>query len=134
MKKKPIYLFVCIENACRSQMAEGLFNSLTDKAIAKSVGTSPSASINPMALEVMKERSIDISSQEITKLTPELMGKAYRVITMGCIDNCPFTPAEKTIKWDIPDPKGKSKEFFIKVRDQIESNVKDLLKKEKLIQ
>jgi len=134
MKKKPIYLFVCIENACRSQMAQGLFNTLTNKAIAKSAGTSPSDSINPMAAEVMKERGIDISTQKTTKLTPELTEQAYRVITMGCIDNCPFTRPEKTVKWDIPDPKGKAKGFFIKVRDQIESNVKDLLKKEKLIQ
>ncbi len=102
MKTKPHYLFVCVENACRSQMAEGLFNALTQNAIAQSSGTIPSA-IDPLAIEVMKERGIDISSQKSKKLTPELASEAYRVITMGCIDKCPFTPPQKTITWDIPE-------------------------------
>ena len=133
MNEKPFYLFVCVENACRSQMAQGLFNALTDKAVSESAGTLSSGIINPMAIEVMKERGLDISVQHSKKLTPELTKKAYRVITMGCIDNCPYAPPEKLIKWDIPDPKGKEKLFFIQVRDTIEANVMDLLRSENLI-
>ncbi len=133
MSRKPLYLFVCAENACRSQMAQGLFNTLTDKAIAESAGTMPAGSVNPMAVKVMKERGIDISSQKPKELTPELTEKAFRVITMGCIDNCPYAPPAKTIEWDIPDPKGKGEKAFESARDQIEAQVIDLLKQESLL-
>ena len=132
MSKKPLYLFICVENACRSQMAQGLFNALTDNAVAESAGTLPSGSINLMAIAVMKERGLDISLQQSKKLTPELVDTTHRVITMGCIDNCPYAPIEKTIQWDIPDPKGNDKDFFIKVRDLIEQEVSQLLKNEHL--
>lgn len=130
---KPLYLFVCVENSCRSQMAQGIFNHLTDKAVAESAGTLASGQINPMAAEMMKERGIDISSQYSKKLTPEMVEQAYKVVTMGCIDSCPYAPAEKTIKWDIPDPKGKEKDFFIHVRNVVEEQIVDLLKQENLI-
>lgn len=132
MNSKPYYLFVCVENACRSQMAEGLFNELTQKAFAQSAGTKPSR-VNPTAIEVMKERNIDISFQESKIITLKLVQSARKVIAMGCIDSCPFTPPEKTIKWDIPDPKGKGKQIFIGVRDLIEQKIMQLLKDENLI-
>lgn len=132
MKTKPCYLFVCVENACRSQMAEGLFNALTEKATARSAGTKPSV-VNTMAIEVMKEVNIDISAQKPKIITPELVRDAQKVITMGCTSNCPFTPFEKTIKWDIPDPKGKPKEFFLEVRNLLEDKIMRLLKDENLL-
>ena len=133
MKTKSQYLFVCIENACRSQMAQGLFNDLTDLAVAVSAGTKPAISINPAGIEVMKKRGIDISDQKAKILTSELVNESKKVITMGCIDECPFTPPEKTIKWDIPDPKGKEKEFFEDVRDLIEEHIKQLIEDENLL-
>lgn len=133
MNEKPSYLFVCVENACRSQMAQGLFNTLAKNARAESAGTEPSGKINPIAVEVMKERGIDISSQHSKKLTPMLVNEDDRVITMGCIDECPYTPPEKTIKWDIPDPKGKDKKFFVEVRDLLEQKITQLLKDGNLI-
>ncbi len=133
MKKNiPIFLFVCVENACRSQMAEGLFNSLTQKAQAMSAGTKPSK-INPMAIEVMKEKGIDISRNTSKLLTPKLVNKSFKVITMGCIEECPFTPPEKTIKWNIPDPKIKDKDFFVSVRNTIEQEIISLLKTHSLL-
>ncbi len=126
--QKKLYLFVCIENSCRSQMAQGLLNALTNDAIADSAGTSPVYSINPMAIEVMKERGIDISTQKSKKLTPDMVKRADMVITMGCIDSCPYSPPEKTIEWNIPDPKGKEKAVFAQVRDMIENHIKELLK------
>lgn len=133
MNKKPLYLFVCVENACRSQMAQGLFNVMTDKALAESAGTSSAGHINPMAIEVMKEKWIDISAQFSKKLTSEMVEKAYRVITMGCIDSCPYAPPEKKIDWDIPDPKGKDKKFFVEVCDLLEQKITQLLKDDNLI-
>lgn len=131
-KYKPYYLFICVENTCRSQVAEGLFNALTQKAFAKSAGTKPSR-VNPTAIDVMRERNIDISFQQSKIITPELVQGARKVITMGCIDSCPFTPPEKTIKWNIPDPKGKGKKFFIEVCDLIEHKIIQLLKGEEFI-
>lgn len=124
----PLYLFVCVENSCRSQMAQGLFNAMAVEAQAESAGTLSSGQINPMAVEVMKERGIDISAQFSKKLTPKMVANAYRVVTMGCIDSCPYAPPEKRIDWNIPDPKGKDKKFFIEVRDLLEKKIQQLLK------
>lgn len=123
----PVFLFVCVENACRSQMAEGLLNHLTQKARAISAGTKPSK-INPMAIEVMRERGIDITEQTSKLLTPALSQKATKIITMGCMEQCPLTPTEKTITWNISDPKGKEKAFFLSVRDEIEKEILLLIK------
>ncbi len=133
MNKKPLYLFVCVENSCRSQMAQGLFNFLTDRAIAESAGVLSSGHINPMAIEVMQERGIDISSQSSKKLMPEMVDSADYCITMGCVDQCPYVPLEKRIDWNIPDPKGKDKEFFTEVRDLLEQKILQLLKEKDLL-
>jgi len=126
-------LFVCVENACRSQMAEGIFNALTDKAVAKSAGTEIAMEINPVAIEVMKERGIDISQQKPKVLGKEMIAEVTKIITMGCTKNCPLTPKKKTIDWDIPDPKGKNKQYFATVRDLIERHIVDLLRQDNLI-
>lgn len=131
-KDTPLFLFVCIENACRSQMAEGILNTLTTKAQALSAGTKP-GSLNPKAIDVMNDRGIDISQHISKSLTPELVNKSFKVITMGCIDTCPFTPPEKRIEWNISDPKEKDKDFFIAVRNQIEKEIIDLLETYSLI-
>lgn len=133
MNSKPLYLFVCVENSCRSQMAQGLFNALCGNAVGESAGVLASGVVNPMAVEVMGERGIDISLQSSKKLTEEMVDRAFRVITMGCIDSCPYAPAEKLIKWDIPDPKGKSKQFFVEVCDLLEEKIRQLLKDDNLI-
>lgn len=66
-------------------------------------------------------------------LTSEMTKQSTKVITMGCIAKCPFTPADKTIRWNIPDPKGRDKQYFIEVRNIIEKQVEQLLKEENLI-
>ncbi|MFA5394141.1 MAG: arsenate reductase ArsC [Candidatus Ratteibacteria bacterium] len=122
-------LFVCVENSCRSQMAEGFARSLGEGIIeAYSAGSRPSGKINPEAIKVMQEVGIDMSSQE-SKGFDRLSVKWFDyVITLGCQDTCPFVPAKEHIEWNIDDPKGKEVEFFRKVRDNIADNVKELLK------
>ena len=122
-------LFVCVENSCRSQMAEGFARSLGKGAIeAHSAGSRPSGKINPEAVRVMQEAGIDILSQQ-SKGFDRLPVKEFDyVITLGCQDACPFVPAKKHIDWDIEDPKGKDAEFFRKVRDDIADKVKELIK------
>lgn len=129
MGVKKRVLFVCIENSCRSQMAEG-FATHMEKAMweAYSAGSKPSGKVNPLAVEVMREAGIDISQQK-SKGFNDLPVKQFEyVITLGCKDVCPFVPADKHIEWDIDDPKDKDKEFFRKVREQIKNKVTALAK------
>ncbi len=121
-------LFVCIENSCRSQMAEGFARRLAQGRIeAYSAGSKPSGKVNEIAIQVMKEAGIDISKQR-SKGFDELHEKAFDyVITMGCGDVCPFVPAKKRIEWDIADPQGKPIEAFRETRDEIEKKVQELI-------
>lgn len=122
-------LFACVENACRSQMAEGLAKELGDEIIATSGGSNPAEKINKNAAKVMEEKGIDISSQIPTSIKTEEAESADYVITMGCgPEACPAPVGNKIIEWDIEDPSGKSIEKFREVRDEIEEKVKELIK------
>ena len=120
-------LFVCVENSCRSQMAEG-FAKLFGKGIFKpySAGSKPSGKVAALAEEVMKEVGIEISSQKSKGFNDLNIKEFDIVITLGCGDVCPFIPAKEHIEWKIADPKGKEIGVFRMVRDQIKDNVKKL--------
>jgi len=118
-------LFVCVENACRSQIAKGFFNTFTKKGMADSAGTQPANRVDPVAVKVMKEVGVDIGNNKPKHLTFEMNNKFDFIVTMGCIDGCPITPKNKTIEWDIKDPKGRDIDFYRKVRDQIEKMLKN---------
>lgn len=120
-------LFVCVENACRSQMAQGFFNALATKGRAESAGTQPAPQIDATAVQVMAEVGIDISGHCPKPLTTEMNDQFDYIVTMGCIDGCPLTPREKTIEWDIEDPHGKAIEVYRRVRDEIRRHVECLL-------
>ena len=126
MKKK--ILFVCIGNSCRSQMAEGFARHLGSKRIqASSAGSRPAGFVAAGAIEVMKEKGIDISGHA-SKSVEDFRGQKFdAVVTMGCGDACPWVPAERRFDWRIPDPMGQSSEVFRQVRDQIEEQVRLLL-------
>ena len=123
-------LFACTENSARSQMAEAFFNyyNKSPEYKAISAGISPSNKINPSAVDVMKEKGINISGhgKKPKLLTPELANNADRIFTMGCIDSCPIIPNNKTQNWNLEDPSGSSVEKFRELRDEIESLVKEL--------
>lgn len=120
-------LFVCVENSCRSQMAEG-FAKLFGKGIFESysAGSKPSGKVEPVAVEVMKEAGIDISSQKSKGFNDVGVKGFDMVITLGCGDVCPFVPAKEHIEWKIDDPKGKEIGIFRMVRDQIKDHVKKI--------
>jgi len=126
---RPKVLFVCIENSCRSQMAEGFAKYYgEDRVEVFSAGSDPSGKVNELAIEVMKEKGINISGQE-SKGFKDLPYKSFDfVITMGCGDVCPFVPAKERIEWEIEDPKGKPKEKFREARDKIEKKIKEFFK------
>lgn len=122
-------LFICVENACRSQMAEVFFNKYSvGKAVAVSAGTRPANQVDPKAVEVMKEVGIDISKQKPKLLTQEMTKGTDRIVTMGCgAEFCP-APYVKAEDWSIEDPSGKSLEKFREVRDEIRRKVEKLIK------
>ena len=123
-------LFVCVENAGRSQMAEGFFRKLGPSNFeVMSAGTKPASEINPTAVQVMKEVDIDISQNRSKTLTSEMMSESDTVINMGCMDkeSCPALFVEDIDDWNIEDPKGKSIEQVRKIRDGIEARVLELV-------
>ena len=123
-----IILFICVHNAGRSQMAEGIFNSLSGgRYHAISAGSKPSTQVNPVVVQAMKEIGIDISGNKPKKLTGEMALEADLAITMGCgPDTCPIAGGEMR-EWEIEDPHGKSIEQIRVIRDDILTRVKALL-------
>lgn len=122
-------LFVCVENSCRSQIAEGFAQALgKGKIESYSAGSKPSGKVNPGAIKIMQEAGIDISGAQSKGFGDLSVKKFDYVVTMGCKDTCPFVPAEKHFNWLIDDPKGKSEEFFRKIRDQIKEKIEQLIR------
>ena len=125
----PHLLFVCVENSCRSQMAEGFARALGKQRVtAFSAGSKPSGQIDPRAIQFMRERGIDLTLQRSKGLDDLHTGAKWDyIVTMGCGDACPSLPAQHRIDWDLPDPKHLSDEQFRAVRDRIEALVASLI-------
>ena len=124
-------LFVCVENAGRSQMAEGFFKKYAPKGYApQSAGTRPTPEINPIAVEAMKEVGIDISKQHPKELSEEIIRSSVLNVNMGCMDKteCPAVFMKHSVDWNIEDPKGKSVDKVREIRDTIELKVRQLCK------
>jgi len=129
-KDSKTILFVCVENAGRSQMAEGFFKKYAPNGFKTlSAGTKPVSQINPIVVQAMKEVGIDISKQKSKELTDEMIRECVNVINMGCMDKnfCPTIWLPKVIEWDMEDPKGQSIEKVREIRDEIEQRVKELV-------
>lgn len=122
-------LFVCIENSCRSQMAEAFARQLGGDAVQiRSAGSKPSGKVNETAVQVMLEKGIDMR-QNWSKGFHDLPVVFWdTIVTLGCGDACPNVPGKTRLDWQIPDPKQMPLDDFRKVRDQIEAKVRELLK------
>lgn len=122
-------LFLCIENSCRSQIAEAFANIHSRGDVsAHSSGSKPSGNLNPKALSAMEEVGYDLSSHD-SKSLDEIPDIEYDIaVFMGCGDECPTVSAKERVEWDIPDPKSMDEEQFREVRDEIERKVIELLK------
>ena len=126
------FLFVCIENSNRSQMAEAFAKIHGKEGIeAYSAGSHPSGRVNPKAIESMREIGYDLSQHQSKSLS-EIPNVEYDfAITMGCGDECPFVRAKTREDWNIPDPKEMPPDEFRNVRNLIESRVKEILTRER---
>ena len=124
MTKRPTVLFLCIHNAGRSQMAAGLMEHLAgDRIEVRSAGSAPAESLNPMAVEAMREIGIDIAGRQPRILDPEDMRTIDVVVTMGCGDECPFFPDVRYEDWQLDDPAGQDLETVRRIRDEIRAHV-----------
>lgn len=132
--EKPMktFLFACVHNAGRSQMAAALFNLYgnPEECCAISAGTQPATQVHAEVVKVMREVGIDLSDAKPQRLTEELARTASVLITMGCGEACPFIPGVRIIDWALPDPKGRSLDDVRAIRDEIHQKVKDLLRNE----
>lgn len=121
-------LFLCVENAGRSQMALGFFrHHAGDQAIGWSGGSAPAAAVNQVAVEAMAERGIDISGEFPKPWTDDVVRRADVVVTMGCGDSCPYYPGKRYEDWKVTDPKGGDLEHVRGIRDETEQRVLRLL-------
>ncbi len=119
-------LFVCGENACRSQMAEALMNELAGEQVAESSGTFPAQRVNPRAVAVMGEVGIDISGAVPKLFRLEDVARFDRIISFGCIAKATFPAPERLEEWLVADPSGHSLAVFRNVRDEIRARVEKL--------
>lgn len=129
-KPKKTVLFVCVENAARSQMAEAFFNKYSPEGYhAVSAGTKPISEINQDVAKVMKELGEDISGQKSKEIREEMIRSSAKIVNMGCIEreSCPTLFLQNLIDWNIEDPKGKSVEKVREIRDEIHRRVKELV-------
>ena len=128
MSNLPAILFVCVENSCRSQLAEA-FAKIHGQAVfeAYSAGSRPSGVVNPKAIETMKEIGYDLTNHKSKSLQDIPMSEYEYAITMGCGDECPFVNAKNRLDWQIPDPKDLPADEYRAIRDLIEQKVKDLI-------
>jgi arsenate reductase len=123
-------LFVCVENAGRSQMAEAFVKKYgKDRFVVFSAGNRPAEKVNPLVVEVMREAGIDISMNKPKLLTYQMAQESDLIVTMGCNDQgiCPGPFFKPTVDWKLEDPKGKPIEKVREIRDDIEQRVKKLI-------
>jgi len=123
-------LFVCVENSCRSQMAEALGKIYGEAVInSYSSGSRPSGVVNEKAIVAMKEIGYDLTSHVSKSLNEIPQIKFDYVITMGCGDECPYVLTKEREDWKIPDPKAMGMEEFIDIRNVIKNKVIQLIER-----
>jgi arsenate reductase len=125
---KPSVLFVCVHNAGRSQMAAAYLAHLSKGDVeVRSAGTQPADEVNPVVVEAMREKGIDLFGQIPKVLTTQAVQESDVVITMGCGDACPYFPGKRYLDWKLADPAGGDLEAIRPIRDEIEALVRALI-------
>jgi arsenate reductase (thioredoxin) len=121
-------LFVCLQNAGRSQMSAALFERAAEgRHRALSAGTTPAQHVHPEVVTVMRELGIELAGRVPRELTRELAEQADVVVTMGCGDECPYIPGRRYVDWDLADPAGRPLDEVRATRDEIARRVSELV-------
>jgi len=121
-------LFVCIQNAGRSQMAEALFRRAAgNRHEARSAGSRPAEHVHPEVAAVMREVGVDLHARVPHGLDQADMEWADLVVTMGCGDECPYIPGKRYLDWELDDPSGRPAEEVRRIRDEVARRVDALL-------
>jgi arsenate reductase (thioredoxin) len=124
----PMLVFLCVQNAGRSQMAAGWAEHLAGDAVeVYSGGSDPASEVNPSAIAVMAEIGIDIADEFPKPWTDEVVRAADVIVTMGCGDSCPIFPGKRYQDWEVGDPAGLPVEDVRPIRDDIGERVSRLL-------
>ncbi|MCA1674912.1 MAG: arsenate reductase ArsC [Actinobacteria bacterium] len=127
-KDVPEVLFVCVQNAGRSQMAAALLHQRAAGLVhVRSAGSNPAEQVSPNVIRAMEELGIDMSQEFPKPLTGEVVRAADAVITMGCGDACPIYPGKRYEDWEIEDPAGKELDEVRAIREEIDRRVRELL-------
>ena len=129
----PEVLFVCVQNAGRSQLASAILRALVgDRVRVTTAGSKPAATVNPMVIAALDEIGVPLAGEYPKPLTDEVVRAADFVVTMGCGDACPVYPGRRYLDWELADPVGLSMDAVRAIRDEIDSRVRALLKELKL--
>jgi arsenate reductase (thioredoxin) len=127
-KEVPEVLFVCVQNAGRSQIAAGLLDKLAASRVhVRSAGSDPADDINPSVRIAMEEVGVDLDKEFPKPLTDEVVRAADAVITMGCGDACPIYPGKRYEDWEVDDPAELDLDGVRRVRDEIQARLEALL-------
>ena len=121
-------LFVCVQNAGRSQMAQAFFaRAAADRHEARSAGTAPAAEVHPDVAEAMAEIGLDLTGRQPRRLERADAEWADLVVTMGCGDACPVVPGTRYVDWELDDPHGRPPDEVRAIRDEIERRIDELV-------
>jgi arsenate reductase (thioredoxin) len=127
-KDVPEVLFVCVQNAGRSQMAAALLDHYANGRVhVRSAGSEPADQVNPAVVEAMSELGVDVSKEFPKPMTDEVVRAADAVITMGCGDACPIYPGKRYEDWEVDDPADADLDGVRRIRDEISRRVRRLL-------
>lgn len=130
--KKKI-LFVCAENAGRSQMAEAFFNYYAQEKginwLAESSGTFPANKVNPLVVKAMLEKEIDLKNTKPKQFIPEKIDDYARTVSFGCLVKSAFSQEiqARIEDWHMDDPKDQSLERVREIRDELERKIVTLI-------
>lgn len=124
----PSVLFVCVQNAGRSQLASAILRSLAgDRVRVLTAGSEPAGAVNPLVVAALDEIGVPLAGEFPKPLTDEVVRGADVVVTMGCGDACPVYPGRRYLDWELADPAGLSIDGVRAVRDEIDVRVRGLL-------
>ncbi len=126
--QRKLVLFVCVENTFRSVLSEAIFNAQApDRWRAESAGVQPAAAINPDVMGLLQEIGIRLGPKIPRTVTPELIRQAQRVVTFGCLDQCPTGAKGKDEDWPLPTATGKARQELRAIRDELRTRITRLI-------